>query len=116
MYRTALIAALCLIAATAQATFELKDPAAEAMKDVEDETWKKMADASCKKYVKGREKNNDTYFAALKWLLEYFNTEAPELAPGLDPNDIANWTESYCRQNPSDKLNTAADKYLQKVR
>ena len=116
MYRTALTAALCLIAATAQATFELKDPAAEAMKDVEDETWKKMADASCKKYVKGREKNNDTYFAALKWLLEYYEEEAPNLAASLDPNDIASQVEGYCRQNPSDKLKKAADSYLETLR
>ncbi len=116
MYRIALTAALCLIAATAQATYELKDTAAEAMKDVEGDAWTKMAEASCKKYVKGREKNNDAYFEALKWLLEYYKKEAPGLAASLDPNDIASWVEGYCRQNPSDSLNTAADEYLETVR
>ena len=116
MYRIALTAILCLVAAPAQATFELKDPANEAMQDVEDESWKKMADASCRKYVKSREKNNDTYFAALKWLLEYYREQAPDLAASLDPNDIAGWVEGYCRQNPSDELNTAADGYLETLR
>ena len=115
MPRIALTAALCLIAATAQATFELKDPANEAMEDVDKDAWKTMADASCKNYVKGREKNNETYFSALKWLLEYFNTEAPRLAADLDPNEAANRVDVYCRQNPSDSLKNAADDYLQTV-
>ena len=83
MTRLALIACLSLLAVPAYATFELADPANEALeKDMEDE-WLNQGEAPCKHFAKDRQRNNEAYFAALKWIMAYVEATNPEIAARL---------------------------------
>lgn len=113
MIRMALIVCLSLLAAPAFATFELADPANEAIdKDMEDE-WLHQGEAPCKHFVKDRQRNSEAYFAALKWIMVYVEATAPEVAATADPNDMARWINGYCLENPGEPLSDATKAYLQ---
>ena len=112
MTRLALIACLSLLAAPAFATFELADPANEAIeKDMEDE-WLNQGEVPCKHFAKDRQRNNEAYFAALKWIMAYVEATNPEIAAAADPNAMTRWINGYCLENPGDPLAEATKAYL----
>ena len=112
MLRPALTVCLALFAIQAYATFELSDPANQMMEELEEDAWINQGESACKNYVKNRRKNNEAYFASLKWLIEYGETAPPELAASLDPDGMARWIDGYCLANPERRLAEAADEYL----
>ena len=112
MTRLALIACLSLLAIPAFATFELADPANEAIeKDMEDE-WLNQGEAPCKHFAKDRQRNNEAYFAALKWIMAYVDATHPEIAAAADPNAMTRWINGYCLEHPGEPLAKATKAYL----
>jgi hypothetical protein len=113
MTRLALFACLSLLAVPAYATFELADPANEALeKDMADE-WLNQGEAPCKHFAKDRQRNNEAYFAALKWIMAYVEATNPEIAAAADPNTMTRWINGYCLEHPGEPLATATKAYLQ---
>ena len=115
MNRIALTALLCLFASLGHATFEIKDPAAEAMDDLEkaDGTATiNMENSACSEYASGREKSSDAYWSALKWLIEYMGAAGAGQSVDYDPDAMARWIDNYCRENPGHNLGTAAEAFV----
>lgn len=113
MKRMALIVCLSFLATPAFATFELADPANEALeKDMEDE-WLNQGEVPCKHFAKDRQANNEAYFAALKWIMAYVDATHPEIAAAADPNAMTRWIDGYCLENPGEPLVDATKAYLQ---
>jgi hypothetical protein len=112
MTRLTLFACLSLLAVPAYATFELADPANEAIeKDMADE-WLNQGEAPCKHFAKDRQRNNEAYFAALKWIMAYVEATNPEIAAAADPNAMTRWINGYCLENPGVSLAEATKAYL----
>ena len=113
MNRLALIVCLSLFSAPALATFELADPANEAIeKDMEDQ-WLNQGEVPCKHFAKDRQRKNEAYFAALKWIMAYVDATHPEVAAAGDPNAMTRWINGYCLENPGEPLAGATKAYLQ---
>jgi hypothetical protein len=113
MYRLALIALLGLLAAPASATFELSDPANEPIGEDEEDAWLTQGETVCTRYLKNRRSQNENYFAAVKWLVEYSETALPAPAPQPDLNEMTRWIDAYCLEHPDDSLATATQAYLE---
>jgi len=110
-----------MFAGLGHATFELRDPAAEAMNELEQHAGEGGANSTaviyagnsaCSDYVRGRKKRNDDYWSALKWLVEYMNAASAGQSVDYDPDAMARWIDDYCQGNPGDSLNTAAEAFV----
>ena len=113
MTRLALIVCLSLLATPAFATFELADPANEAIETDKEDDWLNQGEVPCKHFAKDRQRNNEAYFAALKWIMAYVDATYPEIAEAADPNAMTRWINGYCLENPGDPLVEATKAYLQ---
>ena len=112
MTRLALILCLSLLAAPAFATFELADPANEAIEEDMEDEWLNQGEVPCKHFAKDRQRNNAAYFAALKWIMVYVEATNPEIAAATDPNAMTRWINGYCLENPGEPLAEATKAYL----
>jgi hypothetical protein len=111
MNRIVLTTLLCLFAGPGLATFELKDPAAEAMSELDKDA--NEADIPvCRSFVNSREKGSDAYWSALAWLVEYMDAADVGQSVDYDPDAMARWIDDYCNRNPGDSLGTAAEAFV----
>jgi len=115
MNRIALTALLCLFAGLGHATFEIKDPAAEAMNDLEKADGAatiNLENTACSEYASSREKSSDAYWSALTWLIEYMDAAGAGQSVDYDPDAMARWIDNYCREHPRHSLGNAAEAFV----
>jgi hypothetical protein len=111
MNRIVLTALLCLLAGPGHATFELKDPAAEAMSELDKDA--NEADIPvCSNFINSRKNGSDAYWSALKWLIEYMDAAGAGQSVNYDPDAMARWIDNYCRENPGHSLGNAAEAFV----
>ena len=124
MKRLVLIIGLCLLAGTTPATFEIADPAAEVIDDLEnaetsegplpsetggDLVVQANGNTPCDAYLSYEQKRSVEYWAAINWLQGFIDGASPGLINSSDDTDMmALWIETYCRENSNDSLKQAA--------
>jgi hypothetical protein len=111
MNRIILTALLCLFAGPGHATFEIKDPAAEAMSEL-DKDANEADILVCSNFVSSRKTGSDAYWSALTWLVEYMDAADAGLSADYDPDVMARWIDDYCIRNPGDSLGIAAEAFV----
>ena len=136
MKRLALLLLLVTMAAAAQGTFEIRDPAAEAYSDTPEEPGAKVQFGSgesgggmkegigatnCDDHLKYRKKNRDKYWSGVVWVeaflvgasYQQFRTsgESP-LTADRTLDSTALWLDIHCRGNPEHDIARAARTFV----
>ena len=139
MRRLASIVMLCLISGMAQGTFELQDPAAMLIEELQNDSkedslppgdgfdnfaeWnsKSVGSTACSKYLSYRQERSISYWSSLYWLQGFINGAGYQRYMTLDDSrlityhnteSMALWIESHCSENPSDNLAEAAAAFV----
>ena len=140
MRRLALIVMLCLISGMAHGTFELQDPAAIVIEELQNDSkgdplppvdgfdnfaeWKSksVGSTACSKYLSYRQERSISYWSSLYWLQGFINGAGYQPYMTLDDSrlityhnteSMALWIENHCSENPSDNLAEAAAAFVE---
>ncbi|MBT8057982.1 MAG: hypothetical protein KJO33_00220 [Gammaproteobacteria bacterium] len=111
MNRYTLMASIWLVSGPLPATFELKDPAAEAMAGLEAGEVLEDSEAAaggaraCSEFSRNRKKQNDAYFSDLTWLISAIGGAG---SSSFDPDAMTRWVADYCASHPERRLEEAA--------
>ncbi|MBT8048285.1 MAG: hypothetical protein HKO99_08410 [Xanthomonadales bacterium] len=136
MNKALVVTVMVLTATLAQAdTFELSDPAAEIMKELnesrdearDEQSAEKSARVSrpeqgigstlCRQHVADKRGDSGRYAINLNWLQgfidgvgyqRYITLGDDRLSPVYEPSEMESWIENHCSGNPSESLFDAA--------
>jgi hypothetical protein len=139
MNRVASIIPLCLLAGTAYATFEIKDPANQIMDELQKEQEEKAdqqrdtagnsatqvshqaGNTPCSDFVSYQKQGGRNYRESLDWMVGFiegarYQQAGPQGTSGssvnLDAGAVSAWTVGYCQENLQNKLVEAAAVFI----